>query len=590
MTAEAESARPVTSGWLRWSTILLPALFVSSVQLALYFLLEPAFGEPGGHLMAAALMVAGIVFFSLVVFRLLMAKERIIVAQAWRAEALHEIGAELSASLDAETLIPLVVERAQQLLQANAAGLALMEETTGTLHWHHMVGIKSHQAVRSLQLRPGEGVAGWIVASERPLRIEDCQARLPDGLDSVPILEQEGLRSLLGVRLRSGTRMLGALVVANDRPRVFTEAETTLLASLANQVAIALANAELYASARLAAEQLERLIEGSGDGIITTDLQGRITSWNDGAEAIYGWTREEAVGASIPMVPPDGIKEAMEIIHKLVVDGDTLVNIEVERIRKDGQLIPVVVTGSPIQNAVGTVVGVLGISKDMSGHRQLERQQRRLALLEDRERIGMELHDGAIQSLYAVGLGLEATAQVVESNPSLALNRLAQARDNVNRVIAEIRNYILGLRGDTFARSGLAAGLAELAHELQANTSTHVDADIQPSVDRGLDQAAAEDVYQIAREALANVARHSGATAATVSVHRNGKCWRLQVRDNGRGFDAALPNGGGFGLGNMRARAQRLGAEFQLTTDVGGGTAIQVLIPATHEGEGHGGH
>ena len=335
---------------------------------------------------------------------------------------------------------------------------------------------------------------------------------------------------------------------------------------------------DLYTRARVSAERLESLIESSGDAIITVDLKGRILSWSRGAEAIYGWNRAEAVGTILPMVPADLVEDATHIIQRLVESGDTIANYATERLRKDGQRIPVLVTVSPIRATPGDVIGLLGISKDMSTQRQLEQQERRLALLEDRERIGMELHDGAIQSLYAVGLGLEAVAQVLECDPGLARERLMRARDHVNGIMREIRNYIVDLRPNTFESHGLLAGITALARELEVNTLIHVQLELDEEADRSFSPEQARDMFQIAREALSNIARHASATHVHLVLRQVRDGWVLRVVDDGIGLEGATAADGGFGLRNMRERARRLNGSLTARGLPEGGTEVELTL------------
>jgi PAS domain S-box-containing protein len=340
---------------------------------------------------------------------------------------------------------------------------------------------------------------------------------------------------------------------------------------------------ELYRQAQLSAARLERLIESSGDGIITVDLEGRVLSWSRGAQAIYGWSRDEAVGVVLPMVPPELVADARAIIRRLIEHGDTIANYETERLRKDAERIPVLVTVSPIRSASGDVLGILGISKDMSAHHQLEQQRHRLALLEDRERIGMELHDGAIQSLYAAGLGLESVAQVLERSPSVALERLVQARDQVNGVIREIRNYVFDLRPDTFEQRGLVAGLAALARDLEINTLMDVEVDIAEEAGCVFSPERAKEVFQVAREALTNVVRHASATRLCIALRLVDRDWVLRIADNGVGLDPSRTVDSGFGLRNMCERARRMGGTLSVAGSRGAGTEIKLLIASDRE-------
>lgn len=568
---------------LRWIAIGLPLAFVLAIGLAHDVLLEPHVDRSVTDLLTGLMTATGVVVFSVAIFRVLERKERIILMQARRAEALHQIGAELSALLDTDSLIRLIVARAHELLAVDAAGLARLDDDGGMLYWDHFVTSGSQgERVMAIHLQPGEGIVGRVIATGRPLIIVDT-ARMPPGIARAPLLDRDGLRSAAVVPLRVGERTLGALLVANQEPTVFGDDAVALLTSLANHATLALANAELLAKAQLAAERLEQLIESSGDAIITADRTGRITSWNRGAEQIYGWSRAEAIGSLLPMVPPDRRDEAAELLQNVSESGAVVANFETVRLREDGRRIDVVVTASPIHGPGNSVIGTLGISKDMSAHRQVVEQQQRLALLEDRERIGMELHDGVIQSLYALGLGLESVLQVVALDPPLAAHRVEQARDGAHALIQEIRNYIFGLRPETSLADGLVAGMTALARELGINALIDVELDIAEAADRAFDAARAEQLFQIVREALRNVARHARASRAVLSLRPVDDAWLLRIWDNGTGFRVADTWSAGFGLGNMRARARRVGSDLVIDSETGKGTEITLILPPDEE-------
>jgi signal transduction histidine kinase len=204
----------------------------------------------------------------------------------------------------------------------------------------------------------------------------------------------------------------------------------------------------------------------------------------------------------------------------------------------------------------------------------------RLAVLEERDRIAMDLHDGIIQSIYAVGLTLEYVDLLLEEQVPVARERLKQSIGGLNEVIRDIRNYILDLRPQRFQNKNLVAGLNDLVRAFKANTliSTEVqsadraDADLTPDQSTGL--------FHIAQEALANIAKHAKARNVIIGVHREAASVILSVQDDGRGFD--LPNVQsytGHGLQNMQERAKTLGAEFQVISAVGKGTKIVVKLP-----------
>jgi signal transduction histidine kinase len=214
---------------------------------------------------------------------------------------------------------------------------------------------------------------------------------------------------------------------------------------------------------------------------------------------------------------------------------------------------------------------------------RLHEQVKQLAVVEERDRIGQELHDGIIQSLYAVTLSLEDVETLMTEDPAEARARVDRAIDAVQESIRDIRNFILGLRPHLLERSDLVGGLAALAEELRLNTMVDVEVD----VDEGIEAAAAlsddrrAQLLQIAREALSNAARHAGASQTRVGlVLEDGTRLRLTVEDNGRGFDPRAGRAGDHqGLANMRDRATHMGGELEVDSAPGMGVRIIVRVP-----------
>ena len=218
---------------------------------------------------------------------------------------------------------------------------------------------------------------------------------------------------------------------------------------------------------------------------------------------------------------------------------------------------------------------------------RLHEQVQRFAVVDERDRISRELHDGVIQSIYAVTLSLEDVAELANAAPTEAGQRVDEAIDALHGVIRDIRNFIFGLRPLLLDAGGLVDGLRTLAGELRRNTTTEVE--IEGEEPDGLSMEIVAEVLAIAREALANVARHSGATHASVSLSAPGNTVRLEIADDGRGLKpGAVAASGHHGLANMRKRAEVLGGTFDIRGGDGKGTRIIVAIPRTATGLGTG--
>jgi PAS domain S-box-containing protein len=200
----------------------------------------------------------------------------------------------------------------------------------------------------------------------------------------------------------------------------------------------------------------------------------------------------------------------------------------------------------------------------------------RMAILEDRERIGRELHDGVIQSLFAVGMNLQATALVV-GQPDVS-DRIDKAVTEIDNAILDLRNYIFGLRPGLLADRQLDQAISRLAQDLEAESGLTVVADLDPGLAARLSPIAG-DIVQMVREALSNAARHAGPGTCRISLRQEGRLAVLEIADDGRGFDAGAPNAGGQGLPNLRERAEALGGTMELETTPGKGTMVRVRLP-----------
>ena len=198
-----------------------------------------------------------------------------------------------------------------------------------------------------------------------------------------------------------------------------------------------------------------------------------------------------------------------------------------------------------------------------------------LAVLEERDRISKELHDGVIQALFAVGIGLQGTAAMTEDNE--IVRRLEHATEEVDRAIRDLRNYIFGLRPGILADRQLDQALRQLAIEFQERTGVLTIARIDEQVAAELAGRSA-DLVQLVREALSNVGRHAGATSCSVTLRRSQRGAELEIDDDGRGFD---PSGASSGMGihNLRDRAASLGGVLEIDSVDGQGTTIVARIP-----------
>lgn len=207
------------------------------------------------------------------------------------------------------------------------------------------------------------------------------------------------------------------------------------------------------------------------------------------------------------------------------------------------------------------------------------KQQLLTQSLEEKIRLGRDLHDGIIQSLYAAGLTLEAVRALVKTDPDEACRRLEQTRAGINGAIRDVRAYITGLAPENLRRTGFAHALESLLIELQGGRDARFDVKIDDEAAALLTPDQSMHALQIAREAVSNALRHGGASLITLRVHQSDRELCLMVQDNGVGFDANTRRDGGHGLGNMQARAKSLGATLRVTSQPGAGARVIATLP-----------
>jgi signal transduction histidine kinase len=207
-----------------------------------------------------------------------------------------------------------------------------------------------------------------------------------------------------------------------------------------------------------------------------------------------------------------------------------------------------------------------------------------LAVVEERERIGRDLHDGIIQRLYAVSLSLEDVGELATEDPTQVEARMDRAIESLQTTIGDIRHFIMGLRPGLLSASDLAGGLDRLADEVRFATVIAVETDVDLEAAAVLDDEAATQLLGLAREALSNVSRHSGATTVTLALARVDALVLLTVQDDGVGFDPMRTYGPEHqGLTNMRERAELLGGALRIEQPAPGGTRVVAAIPVTDE-------
>jgi len=217
---------------------------------------------------------------------------------------------------------------------------------------------------------------------------------------------------------------------------------------------------------------------------------------------------------------------------------------------------------------------------------RLHSQNQQIAIMQERERFGMNLHDGVIQSIYAIGLILDDARHRMESEPALARERIDGALTGLNEVIRDIRSYIMDLRPERFDGRSLHDGLHAIAALIQERGKLPIEMHIDAATAASATPRQTSELLHIVNEALANIQKHAGAQQVVLHLRREGDPHEgeqmvLAIEDDGCGFDVfrAAGRAKGHGLRNMQDRARTLDGELEIESEPGHGTRLLLNIP-----------
>jgi signal transduction histidine kinase len=531
-----------------------------------------------------------------------------------RYERLLETGLALAGELSLPVALQRIVELAAEVTGARYGALGVLGRD-GVITEFLTTGVTGRERAAIGHIPVGRGILGVLIDDPRPLRLHDI-ADDPRSAGFPP--NHPPMRSFLGVPVTARGRVYGNLYLTEKQDGGdFDAGDERALTLLAAQAGVAIENAQLYEEAKDRAQRLEAvrevttailagtdtgellgLVVGHARQLVDADLATLALPAGDDRlviEAADGFLAADLRGTTFPAegsvtgevlrtgkavaladaasddrttqpIVAAGLGPALFI--PLAVRGRTLGSLTVAN-RRGGSLL----RAADVQ-LVETFAEQAAVALEYA---RLQGQLHRLAVLEDRERIAKELHDGAIQALFAVGMGLQGSAMLAGSQD--LRGRIQHAVEELDRVIRDLRNYIFGLRPGILAERQLDQALQGLVEEFGQRSGVLAVAEIDPAVAAEL-AGRAGDVVQLAREALSNVSRHAEAATCRVSLYRVEHGAVLEVDDDGRGFDPTLATGAGQGLGNLRERARALGGRAEIDSNPGSGTRVRVAIPS----------
>ncbi|WP_410539435.1 GAF domain-containing protein [Streptomyces sp. KL2] len=527
-------------------------------------------------------------------------------------EAVMSVGQELELS----HALQRIVEAAVLLVDAEYGALGVIGED-GLLSQFIPVGIDAETVEAIGPLPSGHGLLGELIRHPEPLRIPElAEHRNSSGFPP----NHPPMHSFLGVPIRVREEVFGNLYLTEKRGGLEFDAEDeAVLSTLAVAAGVAIENARLYEQARNRERWMEAnaeitagLLSGVDEhevlalvvdharhilaadlGVLALPLEDTgnlqvVLAEGEGSEEFRGLVLPEEgsfVGAALA---------AGEAITSADIAGDPRISAGTERWKGMGPAVAVPMgAGDGVRGVLllarrerrapftetetaplASFSGQAAVAMELAERRRAAEQ---VALLEDRDRIARDLHDLAIQRLFATGMTLQSAVRFVQHQE--ASERLLRAVDDLDETIKIIRSTIFGLRshGDGQGRQqGLRVRVARLVEEAVGNLGFTPALRMEGLLDTDVPPAVADHVVAVLAEALSNVARHARAAVAEVSLVVAGGSLTATVADDGVG----IPEGGRrSGLVNLAERAEKLGGELLVERPPSGGSCLVWRVP-----------
>jgi PAS domain S-box-containing protein len=386
---------------------------------------------------------------------------------------------------------------------------------------------------------------------------------------------------------------------------------------------------ELRLKADKAIGLLAAIVDSSEDAIISKTLEGVITSWNSGAERLFGYTAEETIGQSISMlIPLERRDEEISILARLG-QGKRIDHFDTIRLRKDGSRLEISLTISPIRDSSGKIIGASKIARDIAGRKRIERElheseQRFRALAgaldtqvqfrtqelerrnteilqqsdqlrdlsatlmraqdEERRRIALELHDSVGQNLAALGMTLARFEDDAKRDPVRFSESIKDAKDLIQNLTQEIRTTSYLLHPPMLDELGLSSALRWYVEGLVKRSNLGIEVDIPDDLER-LAPEMELAIFRLVQESLTNIHRHSESKTAVIRIAREGDKIFAEVQDRGKGmsqdrFAEVQTQAVGLGIRGMKERVRQSHGELTIYSNALG-TKVTAIFPVS---------
>lgn len=329
------------------------------------------------------------------------------------------------------------------------------------------------------------------------------------------------------------------------------------------------------------------LFDNAHDILLTLDDEGRLLSLNQAGVKLLGWDEKQHPAPSLLewIAPAD--RERFEHLLLDLRQGAAMAHGEISLAPTPGSS-TVWRVNLRHQHLPGKKAEIRGVAWDVTAQRRAqealrESEHRLRHSLEERIRIGRDLHDGIIQSIYAVGLSLGQCKRLITTDAPGAHQHLDATIQDLNSIIREVRSFIEGLEPEALKGREFQTAIETAANQLGVSNRAEWALNVDIDAANALSAAQAAGLLQMTRESLSNALRHSSAAHISARLSQpSPDVIRLEISDDGRGFDPASPPRQGLGLRNLQERTRELGGSVDLLSSPGQGTTIRIHLNPTH--------
>ena len=546
-------------------------------------------------------------------------------------ETLYRADEALHRSLRRQDVLNALVDAAVELLHVDGAGLWIPDpDEPGNALPIVMRNISADyvEEVRYVNRDPAIRALWW---NNPTLMTEDAtrDPRFPPAMQRA--IAHEGVRALLMVRVTIGEDVFGTFSVGMRRVHVFSDAEQRLLATLANRAALAIQNARVHEESEERREELEALYDADAalhrtlrvDDVLRTLIDLARTILHADSAGVWAYdpesqrtvirtargvteqfieavnevsayerstlvadalSRQDAVVSDVATEPRLG-----ERMRRLILDAGQRTSVNIA-IRSGEQVYGLFALGFNARRTFSPREQRLFVALAQRAalalqNARLYEQAQEAATREERQRLARELHDAVTQTLFSTALVAEVLPELWDLDPNEGRQRLDDLRRMTRGALAEMRTLLVELRPGVLTELALVDLVRQLGEAIAGRTRLEV-ATVVHGTPHDVPASVQVVLYRVVQEALNNVVKHASAREVALALRYDASGGvRVEVTDDGRGFDVGRVVPGHLGLAIMRERAETIGARLQVSSQPGRGTCVKVVWqPAEAQG------